>query len=63
MKAEFQVIRDGTIIFRCEMTPKSNSDFANESRAALVNFFRLHPEASLLDEGLIMKWAEVDKTT
>ena len=63
MKAEFQIIRDGAIIFRCEMTPKNNADFANQSRAALVNFFRLHPAASLLDEGVTMKWAEVDKTT
>jgi len=63
MKAEFQIIRDGAIIFKCEMAPKNNIDFANESRAALVNFFRLHPDASLLDEDLIMKWAEVEKST
>ena len=62
MKAEFQIIRDGAIIFRCEMTPKNNADFANESRAALVNFFRLHPEVSLLDKDLIMKWADVAKS-
>ena len=61
MKAEFQVIRDGAVIFRCEMKPKDNADFANESRAALVNFFRLHPAVSLTDEDVVIKWAPVEE--
>ena len=58
MKAEFQVIRDGAVIFRCEMNPKDKADFANESRIALNNFFRKHPAASLTNEDIIMRWGE-----
>ena len=58
MNASFQVIRDGAIIFEAFFENATPKNLPRYSLAAVEKFHLDHPDISLIDDDVIMKWAE-----
>jgi hypothetical protein len=59
MRAQFQVIRDGDVIYRMDFPIDEAWKFDEFSRIAHADFHRLRPNVSLLDDDVIIKWEEL----
>ena len=60
MRIELRVQRNGQTIFRAGCDTERGSSFAEFSKLALREFDRRHPEVSLLDDGVWLKFDSVD---
>jgi len=58
VKAEFQVIRAGQIIFKSKTNVDHLADLASGAQQATFAFVRLHPQQSLFDEEITMRWVK-----
>ena len=59
MRIELRVDRKGEIIFRAECDTERGSSFAEFSKLALREFNQRHPEVSLLDDDVWLKFDRV----
>ena len=59
MRIELRVDRNGQTIFRAECDTERGSSFAEFSKLALREFNQRHPEVSLLDHDVWLKFASV----
>jgi hypothetical protein len=59
MRIELRVDRNGQTIFRAECDTERGSSFAEFSKLALREFSQRHPEVSLLDDGVWLKFDSV----
>ena len=59
MRIELRVDRNGETIFRAGCDTERGSSFAEFSKLALREFDRRHPEVSLLDDGVWLKFDSV----
>ena len=59
MRIELRVDRNGQTIFRAECDTERGGSFAEFSKLALREFDRRHPEVSLLDDGVWLKFDSV----
>jgi hypothetical protein len=59
MRIELRVEREGQTIFRAECDTERGSSFAEFSKLALREFNQRHPEVSLLDDDVWLKFAPV----
>ena len=56
MRIELRVDRNGQTIFRAECDTERGSSFAEFSKLALREFNQRHPEVSLLDDDVWLKF-------
>ena len=56
MRIELRVDRNGQTIFRAECDTERGSSFAEFSKSALRDFGHRHPEVSLLDDDIWLKF-------
>ena len=56
MRIELRVDRNGQTIFRAECDTQRGSSFAEFSKSALRDFSHRHPEVSLLDDDIWLKF-------
>ena len=59
MRIELRVHRNGQTIFRAECDTERGSSFAEFSKLALREFNQRHPEVSLLDDDVWLKFDTV----
>jgi hypothetical protein len=59
MRIELRVDRNGQTIFRAECDTERGSSFAEFSKLALREFNQRHPEVSLLDDDVWLKFDSV----
>jgi hypothetical protein len=59
MRIELRVDRNGQTIFRAECDTERGSSFAEFSKLALREFNQQHPEVSLLDDDVWLKFGTV----
>ena len=59
MRIEMRVERNGRSIFRAEFDTEVGGSFAECSKMALKEFHRQHPEISLLDDDVWLKFDKV----
>jgi len=59
MRVQFQLIRDGDVIYHMDFPNDEPWMFDEFSRVALDAFHRLHPNVSLLEDDVITNWEEV----
>jgi len=59
MRIELRVDRNGQTIFRAECDTERGSSFAEFSKLALREFNQRHPEVSLLDDDVWLKFDTV----
>ena len=59
MRIEMRVERNGRAIFRAEFDTELGGSFAEYSKMALKEFHRQHPEVSLLDDDVWLKFDKV----
>ncbi len=59
MRIEMRVERNGRSIFRTEYFTEVGLSFAEYSKMALKEFHRQHPEVSLLDDDVWLKFDKV----
>jgi len=60
MKAEFQIIRAGQIIFKSKSNVDHPADIASGAQQALFSFVRSHPVESLFEGEVVMKWSKLE---
>ena len=56
MQIEFQVIRDGAVVFKRDFAEASGSQVADLTAMALHDLRNRRPDISLFDEDVILKW-------
>jgi hypothetical protein len=56
MRIEMRVVQNGKTIFRAECDTERGGNFAEFSRLALRKFNQEHPEISLLDDDVWLKF-------
>ena len=59
MKIQFQVIKDGSVVFEVTTTDANRSYVPDLTAVALEELKAEHPEVSLFDDDVILKWVEV----
>ena len=59
MKVQFQVIRDGDTIFEKRFLAPVDGRYGDISAMAVTEFQIAHPGVLLVDEDVILKWADV----
>lgn len=59
MRFQFQVWKGAQIIYGMEFPADEAWQFAEFSKIALQDFHSNHPDVSLLDDDIVMKWAKV----
>ena len=59
MRIELRVDRNGQTIFRAECDTERGSSFANFSKLALKEFNQRHPDVSLVDDDVWLKFDTV----
>ncbi len=59
MRIEMRVERSGSSVFRAEFDTELGGSFAQYSKMALKEFQRQHPEVSLLDDDVWLKFDKV----
>ena len=59
MRVQFQVIRDGDTIYSMDFPTDERWQFAEFSKVALADFHVQFPGISLIDDDVIMNWAEL----
>ena len=58
MQAEFQVLKDGAIIYSRLITGGLPERFPQHTAIALADFMQQKPRVSLTDEGVALKWVK-----
>ena len=58
MKLKFQVLRHGETIFDMTVEESNLHELPNLTGAILHRFQKYHPQISLLDEYVILKWSK-----
>lgn len=61
MKMQFQVIRDGDVIYHMDFPVDERWQLDEFSKIALGEFHKLHPDILLSDEDVIIKWSEIQE--
>ena len=62
MKMQFQVIRDGDVIYYMDFPIDERWQLDEFSLVALTEFHKLHPDILLQDEDVIIKWSELQES-
>ena len=61
MQLEFQVMRDGAIVFRRVFPPSNGGLLADLTAVALADLYLKRPDFDLTDNAVTMKWSQKPK--